>query len=76
MDEDQTLTEVKIKIVQGWDENDVLGKELKEYFKICSELRILGDKLIRRGQIIPTRNIRSRILDIVHEGHPGHGMTK
>lgn len=70
-DNDAEISEV-IQIIQSGNEMDMPIA----YKVIASELCIIDTVLLRVDRIIIPRSLRSRVLQIAHEGHPGVRMMK
>ena len=49
---------------------------LKEYLPVKSELRALGDLILRGTRIPIPRELRERVLELGHDGHPGIVVMK
>lgn len=72
MEADATLAAVKKCLHLGsWDE-----PEVKPYVPFRGELGLVGDLLIRGDKLVVPLKLRSRMLDLAHEGHPGESVMK
>ena len=59
-----------IKFVhQGWPER--VANELKPNFNVRNKLSICNGCLMRLDCVVFPGSLRGRLLDLVHEGHPG-----
>lgn len=72
MEGDATLVAVKRCLQSGsWDE-----LEVKPYVPFKSELGLVGELLVRGDKLVVPLKLRSRMLDLAHEGHPGESVMK
>lgn len=55
----------------NWDESDV-----KPYVPFKNELGMVGDTIVRGSKLVVPTNLRQRMLDLAHEGHPGESVMK
>ncbi|XP_055632603.1 uncharacterized protein K02A2.6-like [Toxorhynchites rutilus septentrionalis] len=69
---DPVLDQVKKSLQTGkWDEPDV-----KPYIPFRNELGMVGDTVVRGNKLVVPSKLRSRMLDLAHEGHPGESVMK
>lgn len=76
MVKDQELNKVKEHILRGWPKECELVGSLTSYFKICEELAIENDIIMRGDKIIPPLGLRKKFVEIAHEGHFGISITR
>ncbi|KAJ1166690.1 hypothetical protein NDU88_007087 [Pleurodeles waltl] len=63
-------------IVKGWPEHRDIPDSLKGYWNVRDELSLNGSELFRGSKSIPPEGVRSKILNLAHEGHLGRSLTK
>ncbi|GAB0100137.1 uncharacterized protein DMENIID0001_161310 [Sergentomyia squamirostris] len=69
---DDELTMVRECVENGtWHKS-----EIKQYAPFGPEIGSIGDLLIRGTKVIIPRKLRSRMLNLAHEGHPGEIAMK
>ncbi|XP_062711622.1 uncharacterized protein K02A2.6-like [Aedes albopictus] len=69
---DATLEVVKQCLRTGnWE-----AQEAKAFSPFKNELGFVGDLLVRGNKLIVPDCLRSRMLDLAHEGHPGESVMK
>ncbi|XP_062698772.1 uncharacterized protein K02A2.6-like isoform X1 [Aedes albopictus] len=69
---DATLEVVKQCLRTGnWE-----AQEAKAFSPFKNELGFVGDLLVRGNKLIAPDCLRSRMLDLAHEGHPGESVMK
>ncbi|XP_058828130.1 uncharacterized protein K02A2.6-like [Topomyia yanbarensis] len=69
---DRVLGLVKKSLQTGnWGEPDV-----KSYIPFNNELGMVGDIVVRGNKLVVPTNLRQRMLDLAHEGHPGESIMK
>ncbi len=55
----------------------VYQKALQSYHKICGELSVTQDGVVRRGTcIVVPVNLHQRAVELAHEGHQGKGSVR
>ena len=65
--EDRGFVELRQCIKDGnWK-----GDQHKQYIPVCSELCVIGKLILRGTRIVIPSKLRSRVLSLAHEGHPG-----
>ena len=65
--EDREFVELRQCIKDGnWK-----GDQHKQYIPVCSELCVIGKLILRGTRIVIPSKLRSRVLSLAHEGHPG-----
>lgn len=75
--EDATNTDPVLEIVKksmrsgNWDK-----EEVKPFLPFKNELGFVGDLLVRGDKLVVPNKLKSRMLDIAHEGHPGESLMK
>lgn len=69
---DETLQKLKVAI----DDNNYEDPLLLPYKYFHQELSYSGNIIIRQSQVVIPKSLRTRVLDLGHEGHPGEGMMK
>ena len=65
--EDEGLSELRNCIAGGTWTKD----QLKQYIPVASELCVIGKLILRGTRIVIPSKLRSRVLTLAHEGHPG-----
>ena len=65
--EDEEFSELRNCIMRGTWRND----QLKQYIPVASELCVIGKLILRGTRIVIPSKLRSRVLTLAHEGHPG-----
>lgn len=70
--EDQEMQQLK----QAIDSNDYSNGDLGGYKVFATEFGYTGDIIIRRDRIVVPPKLRSRMLELGHEGHPGSTVMK
>lgn len=69
---DRVLDLVKKSLQTGnWNEPDV-----KPYVPLSNELGMVGDIIVRGSKLVVPTNLRQRMVDLAHEGHPGESVMK
>ncbi|XP_062559853.1 uncharacterized protein K02A2.6-like [Armigeres subalbatus] len=69
---DPILAAVKKCLYLGlWD-----TPEVKPYAPFKSELGLVGNVIVRGDKLVVPLKLRSRMLDLAHEGHPGESVMK
>ena len=61
------FSELRNCIMRGTWRND----QLKQYIPVASELCVIGKLILRGTRIVIPSKLRSRVLTLAHEGHPG-----
>ena len=64
---DEEFCELRNCIMRGTWRND----QLKQYIPVASELCVIGKLILRGTRIVIPSKLRSRVLTLAHEGHPG-----
>ena len=65
--EDEELMELRACIYEGsWK-----GDKLKQYLPVSGELCVIGKLVLRGTRIVIPSKLRTRVLVLAHEGHPG-----
>ena len=65
--EDKELVELRACIDEGrWK-----GDKLKQYLPVSGELCVIGKFILRGTRIMIPSKLRTRVLVLAHEGHPG-----
>ena len=65
--EDREFVELRQCIKDGsWK-----GDQHKQYIPVCGELCVIGKLILRGTRIVIPSKLRSRVLGLAHEGHPG-----
>ena len=75
---DSQFRDIAKFIREGWPvSRKFVPAEISEYYNIREELTCFGNECIARGEraIIP-ESLRSHVLQLAHEGHPGMVKTK
>ena len=70
IDKDPTLSKVRKFIQQGWPDGDV-EEQLSPYARRKGELSVEDRCLLWGTRVIVPPQLQSRVLDEIHEGHPG-----
>ena len=73
---DADLNKVMNLIAEKWPKESSLDYTLQMYWKVKDELSIEDGLLVRGDRLIPPLCIRSKILTLAHQGHPGKTITK
>ncbi|XP_055604269.1 uncharacterized protein K02A2.6-like [Uranotaenia lowii] len=69
---DSVLNSVKECLRSGnWDK-----EQAKPFASFKDELGLVGDLLVRGNKLVVPIKLKSRMLDIAHEGHPGESLMK
>lgn len=68
---DPEIMEIKEALRSGMIDNLPLA-----YKVVSSELSMINDVLLRGDKIVVPNNLRERILELAHEGHPGARIMK
>lgn len=72
------LTQLRHQVQKGWPRSGKhVTDELVLYFNVPNELAVV-DSLVMRGsdRLVVPMSLRSRVLDLAHEGHQGIVRTK
>lgn len=68
---DDTICRV-IKCQQGgWPSKEVLSDDIRTYFEKRDEISFEEGILLWKGRIVVPKSLRNRIMDMLHDGHPG-----
>ena len=57
--------------MQGWPTTLVASPELQPYYQRCQELSVEDGCLLRGTRVIVPPSLRGKVLDQLHDGHPG-----
>ena len=68
---DPTLSKVRQFVMQGWPTTLVASTELQPYYQRCQELSVEDGCLLRGTRVIVPPSLRGKVLDQLHDGHPG-----
>lgn len=68
---DKILGSIIAYMARGWPDKKALSPEFYPYFEKRTELSYEQDTLLWRGRIIVPTVLRTAVLDILHDGHPG-----
>lgn len=74
IDEDPELLIVKDALLTGDWANESVRDGAKKYTPFQNELALLEDYVIRGCRIVIPQNLRTRMLQLAHEGHPGETL--
>ena len=67
---DKNLRDLKMCIKTGWPIN-AANKDLNIYKKFIPQLSIMKGCILYENRVLIPPNLRSKILDMFHESHPG-----
>ena len=68
---DNLLQLIKTFIQKGWSKSKPNSPELRAFYDVKDELTVVDECLFRNFRAIIPASLRSRILELVHEGHCG-----
>lgn len=69
---DRALELVRESMNSGtWNE-----PEVKPFAPFSKELGLVGDMVVRGSKLVVPTNLRSRMMQLAHEGHPGESVMK
>lgn len=68
---DKILTQVKYYVVQGWPSHNVLSHQYSRYFDLRYHLSVDSNCLMYGSAVVIPESLQAKVLDILHEGHPG-----
>ena len=68
-DQDPTLSRVRTLLLQGWQ--DVLGEDMSPYTSRKHELSVQDRCLLWGSYVIVPQASHAKVLDELHDGHPG-----
>ncbi|KAJ1145846.1 hypothetical protein NDU88_012129, partial [Pleurodeles waltl] len=74
--EDEEYCELRRLICDPDSSSSLPHESLRQYLEVRNELSIQGEKILRRGKVVPPRKLRVRLIKLVHEGHLGRSLTK
>ena len=66
---DPILSRVRELVAKGWNENS--DEQLAPYQKKKDELSLLDGCILRGNRVVVPAAGRARVLDLLHDGHPG-----
>jgi hypothetical protein len=70
---DDTLKTVLRYVSKGWCSRSTLVAELKPYHDVCELLSCSDEGLLMKDNVVVIPGVlRDRVLQLAHEGHPGH----
>ena len=72
---DPVLIEISHFFHHGWPKK-CENQDLKPYFSVKDELSIVHGSLFRENRAVIPSSLRSRVLELAHEGHSGITRTK
>ena len=70
-DKDAVLSRVRRFVGSGWPESIGDDAELKPYFCRQDELSIQSGCILWGARVVVPLKARERVIDMIHEGHPG-----
>lgn len=72
------LLEIKNKIMNGWGsyQRKECDDDLKAFWEVRDGLSVCEEFICRGERVIPPGTVRSKLVSIGHEGHPGITRTK
>ena len=70
-DRDPTLSKVRQFVMQGWPRSRVATQELHPYSQHQLELSVEDGCLLRGNRVIVPPALRGKVLNQLHDGHPG-----
>ena len=70
-DKDAVLSRVRRFVSSGWPESIGDDAELKPYFCRQDELSIQSGCILWGARVVVPLKARERVIDMIHEGHPG-----
>ena len=73
-DRDPLLSRVRTLVLHGWKNGEV--EEMKPFNKRCRELSVEDGCLLWGTRVVVPERGRSRVLEQLHEGHPGVSRMK
>ena len=75
-DRDPCLAKVRRQVLRGWPERAEEEEELKPYTSRRGELSVEDGCILWGTRVVVPPQLRSRVMDELHEGHPGMGRMK
>ena len=72
---DPCLSKVRKLVMEGWTEEQMEGK-LKPFITRKDELSVEDGCVLWGTQVVIPPQLQSRVIDELHEGHPGIGRMK
>ena len=76
LSKDIHLSKVFKLVIGNWPKESSLEYELQMYWKVKDELSVEDGILVRGNRLIPPTSLRSNIMMLAHQGHPGKTITK
>ena len=73
-DRDPVCSRVRTAILKGW--GDVVAEELQPYQKKQNELSVVDGCILWGSRVVIPQAGRSKVLDELHDGHPGMSRMK
>ena len=67
--QDREIVQLKAYIMNGWPK--YCSRDMLPYSQSRDEYTVQSGLIYRGARIVPPKQLRSRILHILHEGHPG-----
>ena len=75
-DRDPCLAKVRRQVLRGWPERAEEEEELKPYTSRRGELIVEDGCILWGTRVVVPPQLRSRVMDELHEGRPGMGKMK
>ena len=75
-DRDPCLAKLRRRVLHGWPERAEEEEELKPYTSRKGELSVEDGCILWGTRVVVPPQLRSRVMDELHEGHPGMGRMK
>ena len=76
IDRDPTLAKVRQFVTCGWPTLPVTSPEMQPFNQRREELSVEDGCLLRGSRVIVPPSLRGKVLDQLHDGHPGIGKMK
>ena len=75
-DHDLVLSRVRQLVMHGWPTQPVMPKELQPYSRLGKEPSFEAGCLLWGSRVIMLPALRGKVLDQLHDGHPGIAKMK
>ena len=74
-EKDPTLAKVRKSVLQGWPDGD-MDEQMSPYARRREELSVEDGCILWGTRVIVPPQLRSKVVDEIHEGHPGIARMK